>query len=237
MHPVEVLLKQGSKQAEIVRLLNLPKSTVSHHAKLLGLTKIKPVYNWARISHFILREHTFNECLKHYGMSRATLESAINSKRVPEPRPAKPTPNKRIKTLFARVTNLNPKAKGETTEATVANILMSRGLTVLKPVGDNKRYDLVLERQGSFYRLQVKTLRKVKETLIGSALSSTLHRRNGKKQTYKDQADYFIFLYPPTNQAFVIPVKEAKTAVRFRLTPPKNKQIRGIRLAEDYELK
>ncbi len=52
---------------------------------------------------------------------------------------------------------MNTKQIGEITEACILAILLKAGYVVLTPFGDNQRYDLVIERDGVFQRVQCKS--------------------------------------------------------------------------------
>lgn len=47
--------------------------------------------------------------------------------------------------------------RGEKSELAVASELMSQGYSVSFPFGHNHQYDLIVDRNGSLYRVQVKT--------------------------------------------------------------------------------
>lgn len=52
---------------------------------------------------------------------------------------------------------MNSKRKGEISEAVVISELLKRNLTVSVPFGENARYDLVVDDDGDFERVQCKT--------------------------------------------------------------------------------
>jgi hypothetical protein len=53
----------------------------------------------------------------------------------------------------------NPKDIGELTEQIVITELMKMGIKILKPIGDNNRYDIVLIINNIFLKCQIKTAR------------------------------------------------------------------------------
>ena len=134
---------------------------------------------------------------------------------------------------------MNTKDIGENSEAQVMSAFIKMGYTVLTPVlGDNKRYDLVIEVNGDFHRVQVKTARKLKNGSISfDTCSSSIHRRGGKKRDYRGQIELFAAYSPDTGKIYIIPVEDVgKTAVQFRIDPPGNNQKKDIKWAKDYEL-
>lgn len=141
----------------------------------------------------------------------------------------------------------HPKAKGDVSEAYVTARLLEAGRTVLKPVGDNCRFDLVIYQDGQFTRVQCKTatwdrgydgMRRGREqALVLAAYSSANHTTSGTKRGYHDQADVFGVYFPPLRKVYLVPVIECcSSEIRLRLIPPANGQRKGIRFAADYEL-
>lgn len=125
------------------------------------------------------------------------------------------------------------------TEAYVTARLLEVGKTVLKPVGDNARYDLVMEDQGRFYRVQCKSAQwgdKVHGSIVFASCSSACPT-NGGKRGYHGEADFFGVYFPPLRKVYLVPVDEfGPTQIRLRLEPARNGQRKGIRYATDYEL-
>lgn len=56
---------------------------------------------------------------------------------------------------------MNPKRVGERSEAFILLAFLRNDVPVLKPFGDSQRYDLVIEHDGRFKRVQCKTGRLV----------------------------------------------------------------------------
>lgn len=52
---------------------------------------------------------------------------------------------------------MHTKQIGDISEAMVAAVLLRSGRVILKPIGDNQRYDLVIDNNGKFLRVQCKT--------------------------------------------------------------------------------
>lgn len=136
-------------------------------------------------------------------------------------------------------TELHRKTKGDVTEAYLTARLLELGYTVLKPVGDNARYDLVIERAGCFHRVQCKTATWGDDqhaSLVFAACSTNWHLRDGKRG-YHGDADLFGVYFPPLRTAYLVPVAECgHTEIRLRITPARNGQVRGVRFAANYEI-
>jgi hypothetical protein len=141
--------------------------------------------------------------------------------------------------IAERVSGLHRKTKGDVTEAYLTARLLELGYTVLKPVGDNARYDLVIERGGCFHRVQCKTATwgdEEQASLVFAACSTNWHLRDGKRG-YHGEADFFGVYFPPSRKVYLVPVAVCgHTEIRLRITPPRNGQVRGIRYAVDYEI-
>jgi len=138
----------------------------------------------------------------------------------------------------------NHKAVGEQSEAIILAKLLEVGYGVLTPFGENKRYDLVIEdADGNFYRIQCKTGWLEDEgNVIAFATSSMYYRlKDGKtghgRKDYRGQIDYFAVYCSGTKQVYLVPVDHVGlTFARLRLTPPKNNNQWGYKMAKDYEL-
>lgn len=105
----------------------------------------------------------------------------------------------------------NSKDIGENSEAQVLAALLKKGKTVLKPFGDNQRYDLVIDENGEFIRIQCKTGRYILGCIVFDTCSSAYHR-GGKKKHYRGDADLFGVYCSKTDKVYIIPVEDvAKT--------------------------
>ena len=127
----------------------------------------------------------------------------------------------------------NPKAIGEQSEAMILARFLSKGEIVSIPFGNNQRYDLLLDRNGSFVRVQCKTGRIRKNTVKFNCCSTS----GGKsKKNYKGQADLFAVYCPDNNSVYLVPVLDAPSVTcMLRINTPKNKgKQKTIRYAEDY---
>ena len=206
-------------------------------AKQLGLAKPRPVYNWTQINMRLKAGITLKQCKAEFGISHKTIRAAVARGDLLDTIPRKPHTIDWSRSPFAEVKPKNPKAKGEKAEGSVLSKLLARGLTVLKPMGDNQRYDLVLESKGRFYRIQVKQVMLRNGVLVARGMSSTTHRKTGGSQSYKGQIEFFAYYYPPLDKLYIVPVKAVNTAIALRLTPPISKQKRGVKYAADFELK
>ena len=131
----------------------------------------------------------------------------------------------------------NWKAKGDVAEAYVTARLLESGRNVLKPLGDNCRYDLVMEDVHGFHRVQVKSGYRDGHGCIKFATSSSSFHAGGKRMSYRGQIEFFACFDPETHAVYLVPVNDVGTAfASLRLEPTRNGQKRGCRMAEDYKV-
>lgn len=131
---------------------------------------------------------------------------------------------------------MNSKTIGNITEAIILSEFIKYNITVLQPFGDNERYDLVIEVNSKFYRIQCKTakLNENKGTIKLPCCSSAYHR-GGKKQDYFNSIDYFAYYCPQNNKCYILPIEEASSSDSFlRITEPLNNQKKSIRYEKNY---
>ena len=125
------------------------------------------------------------------------------------------------------------KTTGDLTEAVVLATFLRRGECVLRPFGENARYDLVLDRDGVFVRVQCKTGRLRNGAVEFNAYS--VHR-NKTTRRYNGQADFFGIYCPQNDKVYLVPVGEVgeRGVLRFQPTSfgPKNR----LKSAQEYEL-
>ncbi len=131
----------------------------------------------------------------------------------------------------------NSKAIGDVTQSQVLAALLGQGRRVLLPFGDNCRYDLVVEENGAFTRIQRKTGRISRGAVVFAVASSQYHR-GGKRRSYQGEIDAFGFFCPDNGRTYIIPIADLPLVreAKLRLTSPGNSQVKGIRWAARYEI-
>ena len=131
----------------------------------------------------------------------------------------------------------NPKAIGELSEAAVIYHLVRAGYDLAKPLGDNARYDLVLEDGDRLLRVQVKTGRLQKGGAVHfPTCSSQAHRGRGHS-TYRGQCELFAVYCPELYETYLVPVDgTGMRACNLRVRPAVNNQTCGVRWAKNYRV-
>ena len=113
-----------------------------------------------------------------------------------------------------------------------ASLLKAR-FTVLKPLSDGARFDLAIERDGTFKRIQCKTGRLKNGTIrfrLNSVTAGGRRRRN-----YKGDADLFGVYCPENGKSYLLPVDAlGDHQATIRIAPAKNNQ--ATRPAADFEI-
>lgn len=132
-------------------------------------------------------------------------------------------------------------SKGQISEAAIMTRLLQAGYVVLMPYGGNQRYDMVIEdTRGQFFRIQCKSA-WIDEHSTVLKFDTANHNVTGKKRDwrhYRGQCEYFAIYSAELNKVYLVPVEEVgSTRAHLRLTPPRNKNQHGYRMASDYELK
>lgn len=130
----------------------------------------------------------------------------------------------------------HPKQRGQKSEAIVLSELVNYDLTVLSPFGDNERYDFVVEAQGTFHRVQVKTGREENGRVQFETRSSAASMTSISKKNYEDDIDVFVVYSPDYDRLYAVPIeKTPKTMMGLREEIPE-KSSPNINDADDYRL-
>lgn len=142
--------------------------------------------------------------------------------------------------LLLTIVGMHTKAVGEISTAIILSEFLKAGFPVLLPFGDNQRYDLVVEVNGCFLRVQCKTASRCGWKNDKSCLrfhARSTNRTSRVSTDYRDQADLFAAYAPSTEQVYIVPVEEGPTTdVWLRVEPSRNGQQRHIRMAEAHTL-
>lgn len=125
--------------------------------------------------------------------------------------------------------------RGDATEATVIAELKRRAIPVSKPVGDNERYDIVVEAPGGrLLRVQIKTGWVQDGKIEFHGKSQHTNSDGNTYEKYENDVDYF-FVYTPELEALhVVGEWEFDSSIRLRVEEPEQVH-HTINWAEDYE--
>jgi hypothetical protein len=135
--------------------------------------------------------------------------------------------------------HLTPSQKGAVAEAGITSMVIQLGLTVLRPLCEGGRYDLIVDLEPELLRVQCKLARSL-PGVLSVHLQTCRHTPRGYVRTNYSAAEVdAIGAYSPAlHRGFLIPISEAsgRSAIHLRLEPTRNNQAQGIKWARDYEL-
>ncbi len=140
---------------------------------------------------------------------------------------------------MSRVTALTPSQKGAAAEAAITAIVIQLSMTVLRPLCEGRRYDLVIDLEPELMRVQCKLARRLAGVLSVPLKTSRYTPAGYVTTSYTATEVNAIAAYSPElHRGFLIPIEEAcgRRAIHLRLDPTRNNQARGIKWARDYEL-
>jgi hypothetical protein len=128
---------------------------------------------------------------------------------------------------------MNTTEIGNRTEAFVLGALIRSGRQVLVPFGGGRRYDMVFEEEGKFFRVQCKT----GELRTGAVRfpTSSINRDSHVRRHYQEEIEFFGVYCPDNDSVYLVPVDEV--GVRegsLRVEQTRNNQEKGVRWAAAY---
>jgi hypothetical protein len=134
----------------------------------------------------------------------------------------------------------NTSLTGEVCRTQVIAALALQGKSVLVPLGDFQRYDLVVEEDGRFSRIQCK-MGKLNNGAIHfhpCSIDSRSKKGGCVRKGYVGEVDLFGVYCPEVKKCYLVPVEIAPaTGCYLRIKPPRNGQKKGIRWAADFEIR
>jgi hypothetical protein len=132
---------------------------------------------------------------------------------------------------------LNPKRKGEISEAIIISRMLEKGLDVSVPFGENTRYDLILDNGEKLERVQCKTGSMKSGVIVFNTVSTTSNYSETKETDYTGEIDKFIVYCEDNKKLYEVPVEETPSSeMKLRIEETKNNQERGINWAENYQI-
>lgn len=133
---------------------------------------------------------------------------------------------------------LTVKRKGILTEETLKLWFLQQGYSVSVPIGDDDRYDFIVDFDGKLIKMQSKTGNLTRtEGCLNFATASIKYNSTGSHRTkYSEkEIDYFCTIHPETSQVYIVPVSQCGNECNLRLIPPKNNRYANVKMAYNYE--
>ena len=134
------------------------------------------------------------------------------------------------------------KTVGDRSEAHLLAALLEHFDTVSLPFGENHRFDMLIEHEGRFHRVQCKTGRLRDGAVRFATCSFTYHHPSNQgtrnyRHDYRGDADLFGVYCPDNQKSYLVPVSEVGTSLgALRIAETRNNQTRAIRWARDFEI-
>lgn len=117
---------------------------------------------------------------------------------------------------------MDKKLKGDISEAFVIAESIKRGFNVSIPFGDRYTYDLIIEKDNRFVKIQIKTVYLGSDNILkcaGSRRTLTNRVKTKVKFYSKNDFDFVIGYYVETNDYYIIPAEIYLTSsTEFRLS-------------------
>ena len=114
---------------------------------------------------------------------------------------------------------------------------LEKGFIVSKPIIDNARYDMILEHNGKFFKIQIKTSRWMSAEQEGIIFNcKSQHSVSGGNKIMKytpDEIDFFMTEF--NDEFYLIPCEKARAEMKLRFKPTKNNQDYKAFFAKDYK--
>jgi PD-(D/E)XK endonuclease len=133
---------------------------------------------------------------------------------------------------------LTPSQKGAVAEAAITCAAIQLGLTVLRPLSEGRRYDVIIDLEPELLRVQCKLARHLEGVLFVS-LQTCRHTPRGYVRTSYSAAEIDVvgIFSPELQRCFLIPIHEVsgRRSISLRLDPTGNNQAQSIKWAQDYD--
>lgn len=132
---------------------------------------------------------------------------------------------------------MNSKSKGIITEHKVISKLLELGYTVSHVIGDNSPYDIVLEIDSKLYKVQIKTARYYRGSIVFNTESCRINTKGFYKTNYLNKCDFFVAWYPDKDKFYMLDVNKcARGNATLKDSEPKNNQKKNVMVAKEFEL-
>lgn len=129
---------------------------------------------------------------------------------------------------------MNTKYIGEISEAFIAAELLKMGFSVSRPIGDNQRYDMLIDSKGKFYRVQCKTGNMLANGSLQFPTASTYAHRGGVRKGYVGAAEFIVAYCHETNKCYFeeITEKTPKAAKTISSANLESRELKNIPIAQ-----
>ncbi len=129
--------------------------------------------------------------------------------------------------------------KGNVAEMAIAAEAARLGLSVLYPLTEHGRYDLVLEIAGRLLRVQCKWARRVGDVVVVNLTTSRRGPAGYVRRTYSaTEIDAVAAYCGEINACFLLPIDlvAGRRSIHLRLAPARNGQLAALNFADEFRL-
>jgi hypothetical protein len=126
------------------------------------------------------------------------------------------------------------KTKGGIGEALILADILRRGYRVALPVGEDCRFDLIVEREGVLEKVQCKYTESRNGVI--SVICRNCNSRSVKKYS-SSEVDWIACYDNTTDKCYYIPssfLGDGRAEISLRLSPPKNNQRKRVLYANEF---
>lgn len=131
-----------------------------------------------------------------------------------------------------------PKTLGMIGEEAIILECLKNNIVVSKPIGDNAPYDLVVDINDKFKKIQVKTTEKIQGngTMQWVIFKARQNHKIHRRELYGDEIDGFCLYCLENNYIGYISKDDcnSKYQIILRIDEPKNNMKKGIKYAKNY---
>ncbi|MDN3018480.1 group I intron-associated PD-(D/E)XK endonuclease [Paenibacillus sp. BSR1-1] len=132
--------------------------------------------------------------------------------------------------------NHHTKDKGDLGVLKAQVDLFEKGYMILLPQTEHAPFDLVIYKNQTFKRVQVKYRELNKKGILEVRFRSSYSTSNGivNKKVDKNQIDIYGIYCPQTDECYYFDPKTFKNSFSLRVETPKNNQMQNVKFAKDY---
>lgn len=141
--------------------------------------------------------------------------------------------------MFVSTGQLTTNLKGAIAEAAIELAAVRLEIPVLHPRQEGLRYDLAFELGHRLIRVQCKWAPLLGEVVLIRSRTSRLTNRGHLCTTYSArEVDAIAGYCQDLDEVYLVPISEAqgRSSLHLRLSPAKNNQTQGVKMAADYRL-
>ena len=133
---------------------------------------------------------------------------------------------------------MTPDQKGSIAEAEIAAVAVRHGVSVLRPLNDGLRYDLMFDLHPRLLRVQCKWAPRRGDVIIVNARTCRRSADGYVRGNYSaDEVDAIGAYCLDVDRCYLIPISFVanRPSIAIRLAPTRNNQARRINWAKDFE--